>query len=106
MDRFELTQPAQDDQYDIGVYGDNLRKLAENALKSTEITALRVLTKDGYQSLARKDEQTLYVVTGQGDFAMYLGTAPMQGGSIPLSLETIRSFGTLGVTGAETEMEV
>lgn len=49
------------------------------------------------------DVEVVGSVEAEVEMGRLLPSAPS---TLPLSLETIRSFGTLGVTGAETEMEV
>ena len=60
-ERFLLEKPEEDDYYEVGVHNRNMDKLDANAVKSCDISEIRVLTEDAYNSAA-PEETVLYVL--------------------------------------------
>ena len=103
--RFGFNIPQQDDYYDVDQYGGNLRIIEQNAVNGAGVLTLRALTAEEYGALEKKDAETLYFVTGDSGFAMYLGELPLQngGGNTPASAEVVLAAETGTIGHAEFE---
>lgn len=100
-ERFLLEKPAEDDYYDIGVHNRNMDKLDQNAVKSSGISEIRVVSQDTYDSTT-PEEDVLYL-TDAG--TMYLGSTQMKsGGGVSASIAALSARTIIG-TAADAEYQ-
>lgn len=104
-EHLRLKKPDESDYYDVQDQNANMDKLDAACVISENVRSLRVLTQAAFDALSVKQSSVLYIVTGEKETRMYLGSSSIGGSDTPGMAHEFTIVYTRGITGAIVKLE-